>query len=85
MAVAAARRRADRDEDRLGAARRAAARSVVKAEPAGADVARDQSVEAGLEDRHFAALERRDLGFVLVDADHVVAEIGEAGAGPEPT
>ena len=52
-------------------------------QPACAHVAGDQLVEPRLVDRHLAALERRDLAGVLVDADHVVAEIGKAGAGNE--
>jgi hypothetical protein len=38
---------------------------------------------AGLEDRHDAALERVDLALVLVDADDLMAEIGETGPGHE--
>ena len=41
-------------------------------------------VEAGLEDRDLAALEALDLVGVDVGADHVVADVGEAGAGGEP-
>ena len=52
-------------------------------EPPAATLLRDQLVEAGLVDRHLAALERRDLVGVLVDADDVMAEIGKAGAGNE--
>ena len=43
----------------------------------------DQVGEAGLVDRHLAALERGDLARVLVDAGHLVAEIGKAGPGNE--
>jgi hypothetical protein len=36
-----------------------------------------------LVDRHFAAAQGLDLRFVLVDPDHVHAEIGEAGPGDQ--
>jgi hypothetical protein len=36
-----------------------------------------------LEDRHLATRERGDLLGVLVDAGHVMAEIGKAGPGDE--
>ena len=39
----------------------------------------DQLGKAGLVDRHLAALQRRDLARVLVDADDVMTEIGKAG------
>ena len=82
MAVAAARRRADRDEDRLGLGH---GRGELggEGEPSGGDVARDQPVEAGLEDRNHPAVEVGDLAHVLVDAGDVVAEIREAGARDE--
>ncbi len=78
VAVAAARRRADRDEDGVGLGHRPF-RSVAKLKPPGLHVGGDQVVEARLVDRHLAALKRRDLGGVLVDADDVMAEIGKAG------
>ena len=82
MAVAAPRRRADRDEDRVGLGHR---RLQVggEAQPPGLHVGGDQIVEARLVDRHLAALERRDLAGVLVDAGDVMAEIGKAGPGNE--
>ena len=43
-------------------------------------VAADQLFEARLVDRNPAALQRPDLGRVLVDADDVVAVLGEARA-----
>ena len=81
MAVAAPRRRADRDEHGVGLGAPAPARSVVKSSRPGLDVGGDQLVEARLVDRDLAALQRRDLAGVLVDAGDVVAEIGKAGAG----
>ena len=60
MAVAAPRRRADRDEHRLGLAD--ARRIGGEFEPALAHIGCDQIGEAGLEDRNLAAIERRDLG-----------------------
>ncbi len=83
MAVAAPRRRADRDEDGLralhalgdvGGERRADRPSV----------AGDELVEPGLEDRDLAALQGRDLVGVLIDAYDRMAEVGEAGAGDQP-
>ncbi len=59
-------------------------RSVVKLEPPGAHVAGDQIVQPRLVDRQFAAPQHGDLVGVLVDAGHVVAEIGKAGPGNEP-
>ena len=81
MAVAAPRRRADRDEHRVGFAPPAPARSVVKISRPGLHVGGHQLVEARLEDRDLAALQRCDLAGVLVDAGDLVAEIGKAGAG----
>src|ERR1019366_6008742 len=43
----------------------------------------DERFEAWLVDRRDAVLEQGDLRFVLVDARHVHAEVGEAGAGHE--
>ena len=82
VAVAAPRRRADRDEDRVGLGHRAL-QIGGEAQPPRAHVGGDQIVEAGLVDRHLAALQRRDLAGVLVDAGDVVAEIGKAGPGNE--
>ena len=48
-----------------------------------ADVALDQRVEAGLVDRHAARVQHRDLRGVDVEAQHVVADLGETGAGDE--
>src|SRR3546814_1047147 len=55
------------------------AQSVVTA--AGLDVARDQVVEARLEDRDFAALQGLDAVRILVDTDDRMAEFGETSAG----
>ena len=57
--------------------------SVAKLKPPGLHVGGDQIVEARLVDRHLAALQRRDLAGVLVDAGDVMAEIGKAGPGNE--
>ena len=43
-------------------------------------IAADDVLEAGLVDRDFAALQTGDLGRVDVDADHVIADLGKAGA-----
>ena len=47
------------------------------------EVALDQHVEPGLVDRDVALLQPRDLAGVDVDADDVVAGLGEAGAGDQ--
>ena len=49
--------------------------------PSGLHIGGDQRVKARLEDRDLAALQSGDLADILVDAGHVMAEIGEAGAG----
>ena len=80
MAVAAPRGRADRDEHRLGAAHGLGQVGVKDSRPSRTFLA-TRSRQARLEDRHLAAVERVDLGRVLVDAADVVAEIGKAGPG----
>ena len=82
VAVAAPRRRADRDEHRL---RFADAGGVnTEFEPALPHIGFDQIGEARFEDRNLAAIKRGDFIGVLVDAGHLVAEIGKAGPGNEP-
>ena len=83
MAVAAPRRRADRDEDRIGLGDR---RGEIggEIEPPGLHVGGHQRIEPGLENRDFAAAQARDLVGVLVHAGDLVAEIREAGAGNQP-
>ena len=83
MAIAAPRRRADRDEHRVGFRDR---RGQVggEIEPLGLDVGRHQRVEPGLEDRDLAAAQGFDLAGILVHAGDLVAEIGKAGAGHQP-
>ena len=82
MAIAATRRSAHRDEDNLGAPHRL---SDVLAEEKTLtpDVGSDEIVEPRLENRDLAALQRRDLGLVPVDAGHDVPEIGETGPRDE--
>ena len=64
MAVAAARRRAHGDEDRIRALHRAVEVGR-EGEPAGMDVVLHQLVEPRLEDRHRAGLQAVDLGASL--------------------
>ena len=78
MAVAAARWRPDRDEDRIRLAHRLA-QILGEGEPSRLDIVGDELGEAGLEDRHLAPLQGRDLARVLVDAGDHMAEIGKAG------
>ncbi len=49
----------------------------------GLDVGLDERIETGLVDGDFAPLEAFDLLGVDVDAKHVIAGIGKAGAGDE--
>ena len=82
MAVAAPRRRADRDEHRLGPFD-PCGEVGGEAQAAALDIGFDQRVQARLPDRHPAILEGIDLVRILVDAAHLMAEIGEAGARHE--
>ena len=82
MAVAAPRRRADRDEDRRRPP--SGAGEVGREEqPLLAHVLGDELGQPRLEDRHLAAPQRSDLAGVLVDAGHDMAEVGKAGAGDQ--
>ena len=82
MTVAAARRRTHRDEHGFGIGR--ALRFRGEFEPALAEVRFDEVGKARLEDRNLAAVERGDAAGILVDAGHLMTEIGKAGAGDEP-
>ena len=78
MAVAAARRRANRDEYRLGVGDR---RQVhCEFQPALANIVGDKIGQSRLENRNLAALERGDPARILVDANHMMAEVGQASA-----
>ncbi len=81
MAIAAPRRRADGDEDRLRAAHR---REIVgKGQPVLPHIGHHQFGKAGLVDRHFAGLQRLDLPGILVDAADLVPEVRKTGARNE--
>jgi hypothetical protein len=80
MPVAAARRGADGDEHRVGAGQRLG-KVEGELEPACGDVLGDELVETRLEDRDAPFTQRRDFACVLVDAAHLMAEIGKARAG----
>ncbi len=54
-----------------------------EAQAAGLRVALHDRLEARLVDRDLAGLQARDLGRVDVDAEHLVACLGEAGAGDQ--
>ena len=75
-------RRADGDED---GPRRADGLGQVggEAQPSFVDVLADDRVEPGLVDRDLPLAQGFDLPDVDVDADHVVAEVGQTGAGDE--
>ena len=47
------------------------------------DVALDHRLEPGLVDRNAAGVQHVDLARVDVEAQHVVADLGEAGAGDQ--
>ncbi|MNI47080.1 hypothetical protein D3C73_1015780 [compost metagenome] len=80
MAVAAPRGRAHGDEDGVGRADRLGAVHG-EGQPPVADVVGHQIVQPRLIDGHDVLVQALDLGSVLVDAGHRVAEIGETGAG----
>ena len=82
MAVAAAGRRADGDEHRLGVVHRGG-EVAGEREPAGRDVLRDQLFEAGLVDRHASFAQGGELLGVGLHHRDVGAEFGEAGAGDQ--
>jgi TPP-dependent pyruvate/acetoin dehydrogenase alpha subunit len=83
MAIATPRRRADRDEYRVGAPHRVL-EIETEIEPSRGGVARDKLVETRFVDRDFAASQRRDLVCILVDASDEMAEIGKACTGHQP-
>ena len=76
-------RRADGDEDDLGGAD-GLGQVGRERQPLLARVAPDQLLEPRLVDRHPPAAKHPDLRLVLVDADDVVAVLGEAGAHDQP-
>src|SRR5687768_11025487 len=82
MAVAAPGRSADGDEHRLGLPD-ALGQLAGEFQPPAFDVRLDQRLQPGLPDRHHPGPDLGDLGRVLVDAGHVMAEIGQARPGNE--
>jgi len=83
VAVAAARRRSDRDEHRVGLAD-GTGEIGGEIQPPGFHRSCDQPVQIGLENRYLAAVKRVDLAGVGIDASHAMAEIRETGAGYQP-
>ena len=77
------RRRWNRDEDdvRLFHAPGSAGG---EAQPSGGDVLFHQFLEARLVDRDASPFQEFNLGRVIIHANHVVPDLGEAGAGDEP-
>ncbi len=49
-------------------------------QPARGSIAADHRLEAGFVDRHAAAVQHVDLGRIDVEAQNVVADLGQAGA-----
>ena len=82
MAIAAPRRGANGDEDGLGPSD-AALQIGREAQPTGTGIAGDQLFKPGFIDRHDAVVEPLDLARIEIDADHIVAEIGE-NTPPKP-
>ena len=82
VSIAPAARRADSDEDRIGVLDSFGKRRR-EAEASGLHIAFDQRIEPRFVDRHDSVVQAVDLALILVDADHVVAEIGEASARDE--
>jgi hypothetical protein len=54
-----------------------------KRKPALPHIGFDQIRKSWFKDRNFAAIECRHPVLVLIDASHLVAEVGKAGAGNE--
>ena len=75
-------RRAHRDELQL-AMRHALGRRGGEPQAFGIGIGLDERIETGLMDGNFAPLEAFDLLGVDVDAQHVIAGIGKAGAGDQ--
>jgi hypothetical protein len=78
MAVAAAGRRADGNENRLGIGK-AFGDFGREGEAACLDVARDDLVQTRLEDWNFPFAQRFDLRGISIDANNVMSEIGKTG------
>ena len=66
------------------APRPAAFRLVVNGEPPRGLVRQDQFAQARLVDRNATFAQARDFALVELDADHLVAEIGETGSRYKP-
>ncbi len=77
VAVAAAAGGADSDEHRVRALY-PFGKAGGEAEAARFHIGFDQCIEAWLVDRHLAFMQAVDLALILVDAHHIVAEIGKA-------
>ena len=82
VAVAAAGRGADGDEDCLGAVQRGG-KVAGEGQAAGLDVGGDELVKARLIDRHAAIGESGEFSLVGLDDGDLSAKLGEAGAGDE--
>src|SRR5690606_3078255 len=82
MAITTTRRRAYRDEHRIGLSDRT---GKIGSEIQTSRFHRsfNEMIETRLENRNLAARQRRDLARIGIDAGHPVTEIREAGAGNE--
>ena len=77
MAVTSAAGGSNADEDCFGSLD-CAGQIYGEGEPASRHISGDQICQSRLEDRHLALVELFDLGRILVDANDIMAEIGEA-------
>src|SRR5690606_40479667 len=82
MAVAAAPRRPHGNEDDFGVGDRFR-QAGGERQPACSDVSANKLRQTRFVDRNLAALQPGDLGSILVDAHHVVAEVSKTDAGNE--
>ena len=78
VTVAAARRRAYRNEDRVGS--RYVIQIRLEFQSSRGHAFAYQLFQIGFVDGNLALLERCDLRHVVIETDYVVAEIGKAGA-----
>ena len=54
-----------------------------EAQPAGGGVAADHVFQAGLVNRHAAALQQGDFGWIDIQAQHLIADFGQTRAGDQ--
>ena len=82
MAIPPARWGADCDENRASPGN-ACGQISGEVQPTRAGVDLDQFGQARFKDRHDACVQQLNLGRVLINADHIMAEISKASPGHE--